>query len=509
MNKFISFQVLMAMLFFAITGCNKDKPESEPDPAGPIEVKFQANIKPPSLLKLANDQFDNYDRIEVFMKRSERPFSAPGRIHSTLWMEEATGIFRPSPALLFPPEGNVDFIAVYSPLGQNYSEDFIYVGIYDEILYSNNAVDIAPTTDPVALEFKYALAKLQITVSGGANSKLAAADFSAMSASIDEMYTFAQLHLKDETYAGHEHKMSVPLRKIGSTANSATFETLMLPRSASDGTFTFVFNVGDAAYRYTYTPEYLAANLYQLNFSLDFPTPALFSTTVTPRIVNEPQNFSVSAYEPEMYVASSGAGELLLFLNGTGTVSVDWGDGWEPETSTLSGNFIKFSHEYEYEDAAPRKATISGYNITEFEYAISNGGNIQNIVLDASHNKTLRRLYCNGARLTSLDVSGCTALQELGCPDNQLSSVKLGNNPVLWIINFNRNQLTSLDVSECTALMWLDCGRNPLDAAALNALFGTLHSNPPGDKSMIIDYTPGVGACDRSIATAKGWDVLD
>ena len=36
MNKFISFQVMTAMIFFAITGCNKDKPES--DATGNIPV---------------------------------------------------------------------------------------------------------------------------------------------------------------------------------------------------------------------------------------------------------------------------------------------------------------------------------------------------------------------------------------------------------------------------------------------------------------------------------------
>jgi hypothetical protein len=49
---------------------------------------------------------------------------------------------------------------------------------------------------------------------------------------------------------------------------------------------------------------------------------------------------------------------------------------------------------------------------------------------------------------------------------------------------------------------------NQLTATALNALFGTLHSNTiSGENKIYIGNNPGTATCDRTIATAKGWTV--
>ena len=63
----------------------------------------------------------------------------------------------------------------------------------------------------------------------------------------------------------------------------------------------------------------------------------------------------------------------------------------------------------------------------------------------------LTELWCGGNQLTSLDVSKNTALSGLGCFDNQL---------------------TSLDVSKNTALEILDCGGNKFDCDALKRKYG-------------------------------------
>jgi hypothetical protein len=105
-----------------------------------------------------------------------------------------------------------------------------------------------------------------------------------------------------------------------------------------------------------------------------------------------------------------------------------------------------------------------------------------------------------------LDVSGCTALTELICWSNELTSLDVSKNVALTWLNCDDNQLTSLDVSKNVALITLDCGYNKLTEDALNALFGTLHGNTiPGGKTISIGSNPGYSTCDRSIATGKGW----
>jgi len=61
-------------------------------------------------------------------------------------------------------------------------------------------------------------------------------------------------------------------------------------------------------------------------------------------------------------------------------------------------------------------------------------------------------------------------------------------------------------VSKNTKLQELGCWKNQLSTAALNALFGTLHSN---GGTLYINENPGSATCDRSIATNKGWIVYN
>ena len=45
--------------------------------------------------------------------------------------------------------------------------------------------------------------------------------------------------------------------------------------------------------------------------------------------------------------------------------------------------------------------------------------------LDVSHNTALKRLNCQSNQLTSLNMSGCTAMEELNCPFNKLKSLDI------------------------------------------------------------------------------------
>ncbi len=67
------------------------------------------------------------------------------------------------------------------------------------------------------------------------------------------------------------------------------------------------------------------------------------------------------------------------------------------------------------------------------------------------------------------------------------------------------NNLTSLDVSGCTALTWLECSDNNLTSSALNQIFRDL---PQVTSGYIFIYdNPGRETCDKSIAENKGWEV--
>ena len=72
--------------------------------------------------------------------------------------------------------------------------------------------------------------------------------------------------------------------------------------------------------------------------------------------------------------------------------------------------------------------------------------------LDVSENTVLQELVCWENQLTSLDVSQNTALQELACFENQLTSLDVRQNPALQKLDCWDNRLTELDVSQNTKL---------------------------------------------------------
>ena len=95
--------------------------------------------------------------------------------------------------------------------------------------------------------------------------------------------------------------------------------------------------------------------------------------------------------------------------------------------------------------------------------------------LDVSKNTALQLLGCGNNQLTSLDLSKNTALQYLWCENNQLTSLDVSKNTALISLDFSSNQLKSLDVSKNTALEELSCYENQLtslDVSKNTALTG-------------------------------------
>ena len=116
----------------------------------------------------------------------------------------------------------------------------------------------------------------------------------------------------------------------------------------------------------------------------------------------------------------------------------------------VSSNFDTDKDTYLSDDeiAAVTKIAVSGRNITDLK--------------GIEYFTALTDLYCFNNQLTSLDVSKNTALRELNCHSNQLTALDVSKNTALWYLYCYNNQLTSLDVSKSTALKTLECGRNQL-----------------------------------------------
>ena len=194
-------------------------------------------------------------------------------------------------------------------------------------------------------------------------------------------------------------------------------------------------------------------------------------------------------------------GVVTIGIYGRGAVAIDWGDGSTESYSLQQGWFNWSFYQHCYSAKHPFTATIAG-DIEGLDVK-----NFSLTSLDISNNTELNFLACNDNQLTTLDVSKNTKLTNLFCASNQLTMLDVSKNNLLSTLDFSNNSLTSLDVSNLSALVNLNCSNNQLSAEALNAMFKTAHSNiiNMGYKWMYIENNPGSGACDRSIATSKGW----
>jgi len=325
MKKVILNHLVIAALVVlaAFSGCNRDKPEN--DQPGNLAVKLKADLQQASLLKVANDKWEATDRVGLYMKRVGQALTASDAVYSyannvQMSIDPGNDLVS-TPPVMYPQTGNVDFIAYY-PYNENVGAEFTIpvdvaghhvAGLPTEVLYSNNITSQAPTNAVVRLDFLYSLAKIELTVTGGTNSKLTAADFAAMTATVEGLYTQAMLYLADGAFTNHSEKQSITLYRKNSNNSSVTFEMLALPTVAE---VIFKFNVGGEVYEHEMTVDYAGAKLYRYAFALDYPpTPepkaTLLNTYIIPRDEEPMQNITITvpeplSFEPEMVFVEGG-----------------------------------------------------------------------------------------------------------------------------------------------------------------------------------------------------------
>jgi len=224
---------------------------------------------------------------------------------------------------------------------------------------------------------------------------------------------------------------------------------------------------------------------------------------------------------PQMSITFTG-GQITIYLSGSGSAVIDWGDGMQ--TVSLTDNSTGTECNKTYPDATNRTLVISGENITglrcngnqitELDVTENSAltalecsdNNLNSLNIDA--NTTLKELHCDNNQLTEIVINKNTALEVMNCSFNQLSSLSLSNNIALKWLAFTDNQITNLNLSLNTSLFLIDCRNNHFSATQLNSLFDSLHGNAiGGGKSILISGNAGASDCNKSIAENNGWAV--
>jgi uncharacterized protein YjdB len=89
-----------------------------------------------------------------------------------------------------------------------------------------------------------------------------------------------------------------------------------------------------------------------------------------------------------------------------------------------------------------------------------------------SYFTALKNLYCSQNQISSLDVSGLSGLEILNCSVNSLVGIDVSHNHALMRLSVERNLLTSLDVSGLPSLISLSCDRNKLSTLDASTVVG-------------------------------------
>ncbi len=88
--------------------------------------------------------------------------------------------------------------------------------------------------------------------------------------------------------------------------------------------------------------------------------------------------------------------------------------------------------------------------------------------LDVSGCAELAYLSCYGNSFAELNVSGCAALIELDCASTGITELDVSDCTALMTLSCQINELTALDVSHCAALSYLHCEHNHLTSLNLS-----------------------------------------
>ena len=132
--------------------------------------------------------------------------------------------------------------------------------------------------------------------------------------------------------------------------------------------------------------------------------------------------------------------------------------------------------------------------------------------LDLSNNKALKELLCQANKLTALDLSKNTALIYLHCNDNQLTTLDLSKNTALIELYCFNNQLTSLKLNSNMEVEKVYCYGNKLRGSSVTTLINSLPSTTTGGTLYFYKNETSTGnsmtLAQVKAAKAKNWNVL-
>ena len=234
--------------------------------------------------------------------------------------------------------------------------------------------------------------------------------------------------------------------------------------------------------------------------------------------------------------------EFKLYLGGTGTVLVDWGDGNTEnltlvpcEIEYLAGEYMatkgkEFTHTYATDGTYTVKiSSENSLNALDLDQRETNDDvlNPNFKIYDISHHNLTEVIYLNASGVTmhttgmnkiilystetseynSFTFNNYPTLKELTINYSyDLHKLNLSNNPNLQVIYASYCDLSSIDISNCPSLDNIFIAFNytlESDEEAMNNLYNGLPTITNGKGTITVSTDP-IG--NSEVATNKGWE---
>jgi hypothetical protein len=223
-------------LVLAVVGCkDDDKPTQEK-----IAVRLESSID----TRVANDAWEAADRVGFFMVGGGTVVPGADNVELT---PSGNSLTFASP-VYYPETGNVDLVAYYPrTAGTTYAGGLAVTAgdqsasLASEVLYAKRA-DQAASATAVAMQFAYALARLEITV----DVQDPGITLGDLTLSLEDAKTAGTLNLSTGALTASGNSDVVKLYKKSVTDRTVIFEALVVPQNA-DG-MSFVASAGGVDY---------------------------------------------------------------------------------------------------------------------------------------------------------------------------------------------------------------------------------------------------------------------
>lgn len=471
MKRFLQFLVASALVV-SMQGCSKDS-ALEPNPDSKVQLRLTGEINQTTRVNDAG--FEANDAVGVYVSTNGTLAESGNYFDNeeyTYANTEGVGTLTSQIPIYWPTKDSELSVFAYYPYVESVSSTSAYPfavatdqsadgAFYQSDFLYANALNLAPTSEAVELQFAHKLSRVDIELGVAAESSITLDQLKAAEKNLTIIGVAAEgtIDLEDGTAtAGDATTTITPMANDGGVSYSA----VVYPQTNK---VTFRIELNDRVYGYSTNATFESGKKYTYTLTInawDQPQLTPSGVSVTDWTAGENSTGTMSDFidipdpvfkayllQEKLYTDAYGNDNptKMIDQNRDGQISIE-------EAEAVVRINICTGETDEEINAIPEDQKVKSLQgieyFTNLEYLNCRGNLLT--TLDVSHNTKLLYLSCMTNKLTALDVSKNTLLNHLDFGSfsqnsNQITEIDLSKNPNLRILGCETNALTELDLT--------------------------------------------------------------